>query len=214
MRREPGGRRVYRSRAVRRRRGLLAAFIIIGAATVLAVAGTSGSRDLVKYDRAAAAKYADAWALSDNPAYWVSADNDCANFVSQCVAAGGLRPTAGSGLDWHANGGDFPTVGWVNVDRQWAAWSAAADGQSSPYIVQSSAHRPRGWAAGDVVYLGNTVNGAREWQHVIICVGREHGEWVYDSHTVAHRRQPMETWYPAHFSLIRYCRLADSVAYR
>lgn|GEM_PF-1767734 len=86
-------------------------------------------------------------------------------------------------------------------------------GSSRPYIARSSSRLPRDWAAGDVVYLGNTVDGAPEWQHVIICVGRADGEWVYDSHTVAYRRRPLAVWYPAHFSLIRYCRLADSVAY-
>ena len=63
---------------------------------------------------------------------------------------------------------------------------------------------------GDILV---TVDGAREWQHVIICVGKAGGEWVYDSHTVAHRRRPLAVWYPAHFSLIRYCHIAGSVAY-
>jgi hypothetical protein len=66
---------------------------------------------------------------------------------------------------------------------------------------------------GDVVYLGNTVEGRTEWQHVIICVGKKSGEWVYDSHTTAYLREPLEVWYPEHFSLIRYCHIADAVSY-
>jgi len=207
-------RRVYRTRAIqRRRRSALALAALVVLTAVLVASGTSGGRDRVKYDRAAAAAYADRWALSTNPAYWASPDNDCADFVSQCVSAGGLRPLHSPGVEWHANGREFPSVAWVNVGRQQAAWSARSGGSSRPYIAHSSRRLPKDWAAGDVVYLGNTVDGAREWQHVIICVGKAGGEWVYDSHTVAHRRRPLAVWYPAHFSLIRYCHIAGSVAY-
>jgi hypothetical protein len=48
---------------------------------------------------------------------------------------------------------------------------------------------------------------------VIICVGKIGGEWVYDSHTTAYLRQPLDMWYPEHFSQIRYCRIADVVSY-
>ena len=46
-----------------------------------------------KYNRQAAASYAYTYALSYNPDYyfWKDANNtDCANFASQCLAAGGL----------------------------------------------------------------------------------------------------------------------------
>jgi len=66
---------------------------------------------------------------------------------------------------------------------------------------------------GDVVYLGNTVEGRPERQHVIICVGKEGWVWVYDSHATAYLREPLEVWYPEHFSRIRYCRIADAVSY-
>ncbi|MCX6363721.1 MAG: amidase domain-containing protein, partial [Actinobacteria bacterium] len=156
--------------------------------------------------------YADKWALGTNPRYWSSPDNDCANFVSQCLAAGGLRPLSDPGLEWHENGMDFPTVAWVNCGEQLRALSSRAASHTRS-IARSTATRPRAWAAGDVVYLGNTVDGKTEWQHVIICVGKKGGEWVYDSHTTAYLRQPLEVWYPEHFSLIRYCHIADAVSY-
>jgi hypothetical protein len=207
-------RRVYRSRAARRRRSLLAVILLTALAAVLVIVGTSGGRDRVTYDRAAVAAYADRWALSANPDLWWSAKSDCANFVSQCVSAGGLRPLDHSGSEWHDNGQKFPTVGWVNCDRQRAIWSARSANHSPSYITSSTSIRPKSWDAGDVVYLGNVVDGRREWQHVIICVGKEDGQWVYDSHTVAHRRKLISTWFPEHFSLIRYCHMADAVTYR
>ena len=112
---------------MRRRRSFFAVCIVVAlAGMVLAAAGQSGGRgrERVTYDRDAAAAYADRWALGNNPRYWSSPDNDCANFVSQCLAAGGLRPLSDPGLEWHENGADFPTLAWVNCDAQRRALSA------------------------------------------------------------------------------------------
>ena len=212
MRRDRGRCRIYRSRAVRRRRFLFAVCVIAALAGVVLATGQSGGRDRVTYERRATVAYADRWALQVNPQYWSSPDSDCANFVSQCLAAGGLRFLEDPGREWHANGAELPTVAWVNCGAQLRSLSARS-GEHSSYIAHASRTRPRAWAAGDIVYLGNEVDGRAEWQHVIICVGREGGEWVYDSHTTAHRRQPVDVWYPEHFALIRYCHVADAVSY-
>jgi hypothetical protein len=214
MRRDPGGRALYRSRTARRRRSLLVVVLLVMAvlAAVLVARG-SHAAVTVTYDRAAAVRYADAWALRHNPAYWSSQTDDCADFVSQCVAAGGLRALDGPDGGWHANGTGFPTVAWVNCGRQQGLWSTAA-ADHTPYIVQRSAHLPAGWRRGDVVYLGARVQGRPVWQHVVICAGKRHGHWVYDSHTTAHRHVTMGHFYPAHFSLICYCRIADRVVFR
>jgi hypothetical protein len=212
MRRDRGRRRIYRSRALRRRRSALVLCVLAALAAVVVAAGQSGGSERVTYDRRAAAAYADTWALSTNPAYWSSPDDDCADFVSQCLAAGGLLPLTGAAGEWHENGSDFPTIAWVNCAAQMRTLSGHGQDHTS-YIARVTMSLPRDWAAGDVVYLGNTVYGTAEWQHVIICVGRDHGQWLYDSRTTAHLRQPLEAWYPAHFSLIRYCHIADSVSY-
>ena len=197
---------------MRRRRSLFVACIVASLAGLVLAAGQSGGRERVAYDRHAAAAHADKWALGNNPQLWSSPDNDCANFVSQCLAAGGLRPLNDPGREWHANGADFPTVAWVNVDAQQRSLSAR-DAAHTRYIVRTTGTKPSDWAAGDIVYLGNIVAGEPEWQHVIICVGKAGGKWVYDSHTTAHLREPMRVWYPEHFSLIRYCHIADAVNY-
>ncbi len=206
--------RIYRSRAVRRRRSLLAVLLLAALALALVIAGTSGGRDRVTYNRAAAVAYADKWALSANPNFWSSADRDCANYVSQCVSAGGLRPFGAPGVAWRSNGCGAPALAWVNCGRQKRAWSGRSDGHSPAYIVKAMGSLPRNWELGDVVYLGNLVRGAPVWQHVIICTGKVHGQWVYDSHTAAYFHQLLSTWFPEHFALIRYCHLADAVTYR
>jgi len=214
MRRDAGRRRIYRSRAVRRRRSLFAVCILAALAAVVLAAGQSGGRgrERATYDRRAAVAYADRWALSANPRYWSSPESDCANFVSQCLVAGGLRPLYDPGREWHANGTEFPAVAWVNCGAQKRALSARAAGHSS-YIVRTTRKLPRDWAAGDIVYLGNLVEGEAEWQHVIICAGKKDGSWVYDSHTAAYRRVALGHWYPAHFSEVRFCRIAGAVSY-
>jgi len=214
MRRDPGRRRTYRSRAARRRRSLLIACIVLSLAGLVLATGRSGGRgrERVTYDRRAAAAYADQWALRTNPRYWSSPESDCANFVSQCLAAGGLRPLSDPGMEWHANRTELPTLAWVNCIAQKSSLSRRAATHSRA-IVRTAAAPLRDWATGDVVYLGNIVEGKVEWQHVIVCVGKKARAWVYDSHTVAHLRQPLELWYPAHFSLIRHCHIADAVSY-
>ena len=190
-------RNVYRARTMRRRRRLLPILAVLAAVAIgVAVAHGQGGGGRVVYDRAAAAAYADKWALGANPAYWRSPDHDCANFVSQCVAAGGLQPLNGPAGDWQDKGTAFPSTGWVNCDAQQRVWSEPAGDALSPYIVASSTSLPKDWAVGDVVYLGNVTDGTAEWQHVIICVGKTDGHWLYDSHTVAHRRQPMSHLVP------------------
>lgn len=201
---------------MRRRRSLLVVVLLVMVALVLVLVSRDQGRSLpnvVTYDRAAAVRYADAWALSNNPAYWSSPTSDCANFVSQCLAAAGLRPLDGPGGEWRAAGTDFPAVAWVNCGRQKRVLSTPSAGHAS-YIASTSTSLPAGWRRGDIVYLGNTTDGKTEWQHVIICVGKERGHWVYDSHTTAHRHVTIDQFYPAHFSLIRYCRIAARVVYR
>ncbi|MEZ5125275.1 MAG: amidase domain-containing protein [Thermoleophilia bacterium] len=199
---------------MRRRRSVLAVLlaVVLALIVIAAAPGVGGKPVRVTYDRRAAAAYADHWALKVNSAYWSSPNNDCANFVSQCLAAGGLRPTADAGREWRADGAAFPTLAWVNCEAQKRALSQRS-ATHSRYIVAVSREVPSDWAAGDVVYLGNRVHGCVEWQHVIICVGRRGGEFVYDSHTNARKRRPLGHWYPAHFSEVRFCRIADVVSY-
>jgi hypothetical protein len=205
---------VYRSRALRRRRSALAVLGVAALALLLTVIAEGGrpKSELVRYDRRAAVEYADTWALKFNPEYWSSPDQDCANFVSQCLAAGGLRPIYDAGRAWHSNGTQYPTVAWVNCGAQKRALSARGAAHTR-YIVRATRRQPARWSAGDIVYLGNVVDGRVEWQHVIICAGKRGGEWVYDSHTAAHRRVSLALWYPAHFSEIRFCSIADRVRY-
>ncbi len=132
--------------------------------------GDGGGR--VVYDRAAAAAYADRWALSANPAYWRSRHDDCANFVSQCVAAGGLRAFERRrrrlARRRHA---DFPSIGWVNCDAQQRVWGEAVGDARSPYIVSRTTHAAARLGRRRRGLPGKRGRRRAQWQHVIICVG-------------------------------------------
>ena len=153
---------MYRSRAVRRRRSALAVLVAVALALVVIVAAQGAGRRPVRveYDRRAAAAYADAWALKVNPEYWSSPDNDCANFVSQCLAAGGLRPTYDAGREWRSNGTEFPTVAWVNCGAQKRALSARAAGHSR-YIVRATRTLPPGGRPATSCTWATSLRGAR-----------------------------------------------------
>jgi len=120
------------------------------------------------YHRAAAVRYAHAWAFGRNPRYYdfELLGGDCTNFASQCLFAG-------SGVM------DFkPTFGWyyVSADRRAPAWT----GVEYLYNYLTRAQERPGPAArdtsifemepGDIVQL--SFDGVR-WQHspVVVSVG-------------------------------------------
>jgi len=83
------------------------------------------------YNRNAAATYADQHWSSYNEAYYKTQPNDCANFVSQSMHAGGA-PYIGWRINnssswWYDNNGTYPnqtgddsmTLTWINVDYQY-----------------------------------------------------------------------------------------------
>lgn len=73
------------------------------------------------YDRGAARDYADTWCRGRNPTYNCGFSNDCQNFLSQVLNAGGLPQIwcADRWNDfcwWFTSCGDH-SVSWVNVPR-------------------------------------------------------------------------------------------------
>ena len=146
-----------------------------------------------------------------NSEYWSSPDNDCANFVSQCLAAGGVRPTYDDGREWRADGTEFPTVAWVNCGAQKQALSVRAAGHSR-YIARSTGTQPAGGRRA-TSSTSATWWTARWSGDAVVLAGRQGAEWVYDSHTAAYRHATLDHWYPAHFTEVRFCRIADVVSY-
>jgi cell wall-associated NlpC family hydrolase len=137
-------------------------------------------RDIITYNRAAAAGYADRHALSYNPSY-VRFGADCANFASQSGRAGSMPITSGnfgSGWWYDKNGTSSPSddcysLSWINVPKQMSYWN----GRRTDWATSIG-----GLGRGDFVYYDWSGDGA--WDHVAVVVGSNSaGQKVVDAHT-------------------------------
>lgn len=59
----------------------------------------------IKYDGVSVSQYALKYALSPNPSYVYYQENDCTNFISQCLRAGGAKNDYNASHPWWYNNG-------------------------------------------------------------------------------------------------------------
>jgi hypothetical protein len=145
------------------------------------------------YDRLAAVRYAERWWNSYNPAY-KTFENDCTNYISQSLNAGGIPMTPQS----------IKSKGWWMRNNSWSySWAVAnafrwyLSGSKSSLRAQerSSAHL---LLPGDVVCYDFTGDG--HYQHSTIVVAKDpKGEPLVNAHTTNSR--------------MRYWGYEDSTAY-
>ena len=143
-------------------------------------AGVRRYRDIITYNRAAAAAYADRYALSYNPGY-VRFGADCANFASQGGRAGSMPVTSGDYSNgWWYNGkgtsstsDDSYSLSWINVTKQMSYWN----GSRTDWVTSIGA-----LGKGDFVYYDWSGDGY--WDHVAVVVGSNSaGQKIVDAHT-------------------------------
>jgi len=88
---------------------------------------------IVSYNRKSAVKYAKKWCNKYNPKYknYNPDGGDCANFVSQCLIAGGMNLVSmcGSGAAW-GQGGTVPAVADMRNCFQKNGWSSSSSVKS------------------------------------------------------------------------------------
>jgi hypothetical protein len=154
--------------------------------SVLVILAWSGAVH-AQYNRGAALAYAAAWCGSRNPEYADYTDwgGDCANFVSQCLRAGGVGLSGSCGyMDGYgcvvgagALGCDLQSLGWTVLSCGWGAGP------------------PAGLAPGDVVIYGDGCDeyGGSPDAHVMIVV-QTSPEVLYSAHTNDRCASPW--WYP------------------
>ena len=125
------------------------------------------------YNAPAAVAYADKYWSSYNPNFPVYAGVDCANFVSQCLNAGGLT-TDGT---WYSG-----SYAWVNVGGMYNYLTGKGyRSLLSPDYSQ--------YAAGDVIMFGNLA-------HTMLCVGRNSaGTPIYNAHTNDRYHEPLSFYW-------------------
>ena len=114
---------------------------------------------IASYNRGSAVKYANKHCKSYNPKYanYNPQGGDCANFVSQCLIAGGmnLKSMCGGKAAW-GKGGTIPRVNDMRACFQSKGWS-------------SSSSVPKDFREGDVVlYSGHAVFAVKGYPKVLI----------------------------------------------
>lgn len=135
------------------------------------------------YDRDRAVRYAEQWWSGYNPAFR-SFQDDCTNFISQCLFAGGMDMEVTGGRDsgwWYLH----PEEGW--------SFSWAVAHSLRWYLETSGRCEPRG-AARDLE-LGDVIcydfEGDDVFDHSAMVVGFDRaGEPLVAAHTVASWGRP------------------------
>lgn len=141
------------------------------------------------YDLSKAIAYADKWALSKNPSYsyYGGRGGDCANFVSQCLHAGGFPMNSA----WYGYGNDKDAKDWISQN------------DLRSYLVSKGYGKVINNPSASDIKIGNPVwykwNGNKSQNastsyytnHVTLCVGwNASGTPIIDSHTTAYYHHP------------------------
>lgn len=137
-----------------------------------------------RYNRFNAVKYAETWWDGHNKEYPLYA-NDCTNFISQCLRAGGIRmvgmPKPGTGW-WYRN--------HSNSSYSWRVAHALRRFLPSPKtgIKAEEVPSPKDLTLGDIIVYDFEGDGV--WNHCTIVVAKdENGEPLVNAHTVNSRKR-------------------------
>jgi hypothetical protein len=140
------------------------------------------------YNRNAAIGYANQWYNSRNWRYndFTSSGGDCANFVSQCLIAGGLslyKGTNGLGYGVYPDvdrpsiysNGTIPYCDYLNIHLK------TYQNTQVTYVIDTNATIPSSIERGDVVIFGN--KSGDKYQHAMIVVWRNASDLGLAGHT-------------------------------
>lgn len=121
------------------------------------------------FNKSAAAAYARQWARTNNPAY-VKQSNDCTNFVSQCMKAGGWSYVMDvSPLPWFYVSWPRPSWAWVNAHNFW--WFTSGRPRGALVSRQSTL------VPGDVVQFDWDANG--QIDHTMVVTSKDGAGNIY-----------------------------------
>ncbi|TSB44802.1 amidase domain-containing protein [Alkalicoccobacillus porphyridii] len=134
-----------------------------------------------KYNRREAVRYAERWWNDTNKSYHSFTDN-CTNFISQCLHAGGapMRRTGQKGKGWWYNGAEWSYSWTVAHSFRWYL-SGATTGLRGEEKATAQELK-----LGDIICYDFTGDG--RWQHTTIVVAKdENNEPLVNAQTVNSR---------------------------
>ncbi|MCG2826633.1 MAG: N-acetylmuramoyl-L-alanine amidase, partial [Thermoplasmatales archaeon] len=160
------------------------------------------------YDRKAVSGYADLYWENYNPEYadYSASGGDCANFVSQCMIAGGLslwqgRDGNGANVDEY---GTMPFCDYLHeqlVKYQNASYS----------YIEYSGTPPDYLTAGDVIIYGDASDEASPdyWRHAVIVVEGSGINCKVSGHTTDRYHVSWDYAFPSSFNRTNFYHLTD-----
>ncbi len=142
------------------------------------------------YNPDAAAQYAETWWNSRNPSYHDYGDYDCANFVSQCLIAGGLDLSAGT----NGSGYGVDSYGCMyNCDQQHTHLTTYQDVIYERRYNTSSPREPLWFVKGDAAIYGNSTD---RWRHSVFAVIGDDDNYVaLNAHSVNQYHKSVQYFY-------------------
>jgi hypothetical protein len=148
------------------------------------------------YNPLKAIQYADQWWNKRNPKFQSYGFGDCANFVSQCLIAGGLNLRASSSADKSGSIGEC-----VNLDAFLTKTLKATVWKTS-----SSSRAPTGLQPGDVAIFGNWL-GLRH--AVFVSAKQSNGQPLFDAHTYDRKKTTLG-WLFSGWTYVKYYHIVKS----
>ncbi|MBU5299509.1 amidase domain-containing protein [Clostridium sporogenes] len=140
------------------------------------------------YNSNLAVEYAKKWAKGRNPNYKDWGDNDCNNFVSQAVYAGGI-PISSTWYD-----GSYAWIRVINFYNYMRSTGYTVGGDDSANST-----------LGDVIQFYD--KSKDNWSHSVIITGSTDDGWLYSGHSNDRLNYPLANVYPTStYSKIRYIK--------
>lgn len=178
-----------------RRRILVALAIVLATASSLvlfpAPHASAGTYNPVK-----AIQYADQWWNKRNPKFQSYGFNDCANYVSQCLIAGGLNLRVSPSAD---KSGSIPQA--TNLDAYLTKTLKATVWKTSP-----SAHPPTALQPGDVAIFGNWLGLTHA---VFVTAKQSNGQPLFNAHTYDRFRTTL-SWLFSGWTYVKYYHIVKA----
>lgn len=148
------------------------------------------------YNPLKAVHYADQWWNKRNPKFQNYGSNDCANYVSQCLIAGGLNLRVSTSAD---KSGSIPQA--TSLDAYLTNTLKATVWKTSPL-----AHPPTALQPGDVAIFGNWLGLTHA---VFVTAKQSNGEPLFNAHTYDRFRTTL-SWLFSSWTYVKYYHIVKA----
>ena len=180
----------------RRRRQIVVVLAIIVATASAVVLSPASRVSAGTYNPLKAVQYADQWWNKRNPKFQSYGCNDCANFVSQCLIAGGLNLRASSSADTRGSIAQCTSLdAFLTNTLKATVWKKS-----------STSLAPTGLQPGDVAIFGNWL-GQRH--AVFVSAKQSNGQPLFNAHTYDVKRTTIG-WLFSGWTYVKYYHIVKS----